>query len=622
MKRLIGILLAVLMLCGCAVQPPETEPPTVPTTEYVPPTEPSGSYLPDSEAELQSGGAVRAYPMTEENCYAIAMAGEDVLLFSGLDQTVLTRLAGENLYTVAQTQLDLCLSPDDPGFRITENGITYYDSGDRSLVYLDEKLQEVSRVTLPADMTGSPILSEDRLKLYYCTQEAIRVLDLETGLDRLLKQMAYPEQQLEDILMDDSILLCSIQEAKGETALFVSTETGELLCQRDHDLVVSSWENKFYVRLPEGILQTYLFGTPGEQLRMLNLPEQDATVFYLESRDAAVTSAVVLGNVTLDYFRLDNGLRSGSVTLTGIPAPCCMETGAESGLIYFLCDDTSNGERMLYRWDPKFSPTGDEANYTSVRYTLMEPDTVGLEMCALRAQQLNERYGVQILVGMDAVAVEPWDYELYPEYQVPAIQMMLDEMERILAVYPDGFFQTLSQQSNQHPVKICLVRSLTGSPESGSLDSAHGIQFWYEDDVYIAIAVGDMLRQTFCHEIFHVIETCVLSHSNAYDNWDDLNPEGFAYDYDYIANLNRDGAQYLQAENRAFIDTYSMSYPKEDRARIMEYAVMEGNESYFASKTMQEKLRTLCKGIREAFDLRQYPNELLWEQYLQKPLVP
>ena len=65
-----------------------------------------------------------------------------------------------------------------------------------------------------------------------------------------------------------------------------------------------------------------------------------------------------------------------------------------------------------------------------------------------------------------------------------------------------------------------------------------------------------------------------------------------------------------------------MSFPKEDRARIMEYACMDGNESYFTSKTMQKKLRTLCHGIREAYGLADHPEALLWEQYLESPLHP
>ena len=50
--------------------------------------------------------------------------------------------------------------------------------------------------------------------------------------------------------------------------------------------------------------------------------------------------------------------------------------------------------------------------------------------------------------------------------------------------------------------------------------------------------------------------------------------------------------------------------------RIMEYAVMEGQEEVFSSNTMQKKLKTLCRGIRSAFGLSNVSEALLWEQYL------
>ena len=47
---------------------------------------------------------------------------------------------------------------------------------------------------------------------------------------------------------------------------------------------------------------------------------------------------------------------------------------------------------------------------------------------------------------------------------------------------------------------------------------------------------------------------------------------------------------------------------------------MEGNAHYFQSEIMQNKLKTLCEGIRKAFGLEKYTAPLLWEQYLTEPL--
>ena len=112
-----------------------------------------------------------------------------------------------------------------------------------------------------------------------------------------------------------------------------------------------------------------------------------------------------------------------------------------------------------------------------------------------------------------------------------------------------------------------------------------------------------------------------MGNNSNYHNWEDLNPAGFSYNYDYLANPERDDYQLNAGSGRAFIDLYSMSYPREDRARIMEYAMLDDQEYLFQSAPMQAKLRKLCLGIRKAFDLEKEPVVYRWEQYLTKPLV-
>ena len=98
----------------------------------------------------------------------------------------------------------------------------------------------------------------------------------------------------------------------------------------------------------------------------------------------------------------------------------------------------------------------------------------------------------------------------------------------------------------------------------------------------------------------------------------ELQPEGFGYSYSYdylpedVGSARYDGW---------FIDYYACTFPTEDRARIMEYACMEGNAHYFQSDIMQSKLKTLCEGIRQAFGLEKAQESFLWEQYLREPLT-
>ena len=157
-------------------------------------------------------------------------------------------------------------------------------------------------------------------------------------------------------------------------------------------------------------------------------------------------------------------------------------------------------------------------------------------------------------------------------------QRRIEELEEMLSRFPQDFFRKLYGQTT-----ICIVRSITGSAASGSLEQAKGIQFWDGEQAYVVLAAGESLQQSFCHEIFHVIDSKVLSTTRVYYHWENLNPQGCKYFEDFTSWQTADVSQYLEGENRAFIDAYSMTYPKEDRARIMEYAMLDGQQALFQS---------------------------------------
>lgn len=616
MKRLIMPLLLTLFLMGCGGEMPEqtTSPPeTSCVTEM---TEPAGLYIADSEAEYLTSGAVRMYRPGDDSSYALEMMGEDVLLFSGAENTTLTRLTGDNLYPIAKTELSCRIDPADTSFQISTKGITYFDVSTHTLVFLDNDLKEVSRVEIPENIVGTPVLSANRLLLYYCTADAVRVLDLETGLDRLLKQMAYDRQTVKGILFDDTVLQCSAGDEDGNYTFFMSVKTGELVGERCENVTVTAEADRYYALCHGQTFQEMLFGTPDGEIQSLIPADPFGNKWFLEEVHGAVTG-ITAGDVTeFDYYDLSCGERTASVDIPGDFYPWDLISNTPGKLIYLLGSDMEIDGPVIYRWDISQSSTTDRTVYTGPRYTLESPDREGLAACTERAENIGARHGLEILVAMDAAAVQPWDYDLEAEYHVPVIHRSLDMVERILSAYPQDFFEEMDED-----IKICLVRCLRGSAESGSLDTANGIQFWDNGSAYVVLGAGDMLEMTAFHELFHVIDNHVLSACNAYYDWERLNPQGFSYDFDYLANLQRDPVQYLEDGTQAFIDTYSMSFPKEDRARIMEYAATADHGYYFESELMQNKLRTLCQGIRIAFDLRDYPVALVWEQYLQEPLV-
>ena len=616
MRKILPLFLCLLLLSGCGTEavPEITLPPeTVPTV-----TEAVGLYDPDDPLEAATGGALRCYPLDGCDVSGVLTLDENILLFSPTsNSTHIAAYSGEELYPAGQLEVNFSLFPESASLNRWEGGISFYDPLAMETVVLDGHLREVSRIGAPEELVNEPLLSYDRGTLYYCTGSALRALDLETGISRVLKEMAYDYQDITGLILKDTVIECNISDGSSWQTLYISAETGATLHQAADGMTVQSNGERYYAMVSSGSVIFPVFGAADTAPRCLDLSPEE-TAYFLPEDDALLSLAWTGDGMTLDHYDLDSCLRTASLTLPESFAPWGFQSAGD-GKVWFLNYDPEVGCTSLYCWDTTLSPTGDNTYYGGTYYTEEAPDAEGLAECEAYAQQIGEKYGIEVLVYKDAAAVQPWDYDLEPEHLVGVIQRELELLDRNLGNYPEGFLSTLSQRFEG--LTICIVRSLTGTAESGSLDSADGIQFMDGYRACIALAAASNTEYALYHELCHLIDTMVINESGAYDRWDQLNPKDFAYDYDYIANQSRDGSAYLQDLNRSFIDTYSMSFPKEDRARIMEYAMTEGNESYFQSTTMQSKLKLLCEGIREAFGLKKSPETFLWEQYLNTSLA-
>lgn len=613
MKQILAVLLC-LLLCGCSQQAssalPEnqTESPTVPAM--------AGIYDPNHPIEKAYPGLILAYPLPQRKVHGIRTFGNDVLTLSGYGNTTLTLFTGEELLETASLLLDFQLDQEDSSFQVHENTISYFHPVRQETIVLDRSLRELRRITAPEGLSGKPILSPKGDTLYYCTGWSVVAWDLESGIRRTVKELYYENQELTALHLNGEILECSIQRDGVTTKLLLSADQGMELGALPEDALLCTGDSQFFAAVADGYQTLLIFGDREASPKLL-LPDQLwQQQFYLPEDHAAVTVSSSESGTQLDYYELSTGILRSCVTLEELQTPKnIVNTGAHS--IYILAYDPEADCDILYRWDvlrQKPDPNNITA-YTTDYHSLDAPDVQALEACREYARSIGDKYGITVHIWEDALTVQPWDYQFQPEHLAPILGKELKLLDQRLAQYP----QTVLDQSKSHftGLTICLVRKITGTGDANSLNSATGIQFFEDNQAYVVITTGKHSEQALYHELYHVMQTHILTESTALDRWESLNPAGFVY-----GDSSQDTDIYLQGQTRAFVDRYSMVALKEDQARILENALLQGKEDIFQSEYMQRKLNALCTGIREAYRLKKHPESLPWEQYLVTPLIP
>ena len=610
MKRLTVILLLALLLvlCGCTPKNNNTDAnytsgATAPTVEL---------YDPNSYIEEETNGAVRAYPLDGYNADGFCFMGQNIVLFSQdehINLTTLHLLQGETLGVARSLTLDCTIYPSDSHLQVTEDTLGYYNMEENAIVLINADLSEARRIRLPDDMRDIPVLSPDLQTLYYCLGTEIRALDLNNGISRLLKQHNCQTQSIVDIHFGGTVLeVYTIDESGNDRIVFISAENGETLGSDENLLSIHTNSSNYILHRQDGTVQELLVGKLEQEMQVLN-PIGEEFVF-----EALSINGLIAGQgQQLDLYNLSNGRVTASVSLGDGVAIRSAAAAPGGNYIWVHGFDSHTESHTLYRWDLSATEKNGSTGYLSPRYTAENPNTTAIAACQERANAIAEKYGV--VIHADASLPAPETYRFAYEHQPEALDAALAQLDQILAQFPAEFFTKMAVVNKSGGIHIGLVRELYDITD-GPVPDNYGLHYTVSGNHYIALRIGAEFESAAYHEISHALDAFVYAGSKAFDLWDQLNPEGFTYLSSYKNYEISGDDPLLLGETQAFVDGYSMTFAKEDRARLFEKAMTSGNEGLFTAPIMQSKLQQLCLGIRQACKWEKEEIVLPWEQYL------
>lgn len=510
-----------------------------------------------------------------------------------------------------------------PSVQVCGDRIALSDWSNGKLLMLNGELETVEQYQLPADWNPVYLDSRGTAAYSFTRDEGIYQMDLTTGKTELFLSEA--ADLYTSTKRGDWVTVTWI-DRESQMAMIGSVEMTE---GRVEEL---SAQGAFYGVERQGAL--WLAGDMGEEstYRIINGEQTFCTM--LENGLLTLTEAP--GTMLRTSYGED-----GSTTLTlydqrgGYLGECSLDAG--SGLVlmgdpvwwkeqegFLLTVITPAGTDALLFWQPGGSEAGENLTLSLPETPQRPAGTAVSEALYQQAEALSETYGLTIYIA-DQSETEYDTYTAQPVLAEPLIRAGLEELEKALSDYPRGFFDQL-RFGNRRTIEIHLVGALTNLEEleSGGGGFSNFVGFVEEqgDRAVLALDINHTfsLEQTCHHELFHLID-----HKLAFDaglrkealyseeGWNSLNPEGFRY-AESLFDLPEDF--YGQEYEGWFIDDYSRTFPKEDRARIMEYAMIGGDWCFDDEEGCRAKLGWLAAAIRDGFDTTGWPGVTCWEETL------
>lgn len=248
-----------------------------------------------------------------------------------------------------------------------------------------------------------------------------------------------------------------------------------------------------------------------------------------------------------------------------------------------------------------------------------------LQPLLLRKNEIEEKYGIKISIGKECSSMSG-GYAVSPLEEYETVKQSLDMLDGELSKYPENFLEQI-KYDGYDSIHFFIASTLIGMGEG--LDFAGGFQYEEGSTMYIVLdsSVPEAAKTTVHHELSHIIDDFINAKTGFDENvWKSYNPvtETYAdiYTYDYklfgYDGMDKYTFDYSYENNSEcyFVDSYSMTFPTEDRARIWENVMMveDVNIDFAQSPKLKAKLNYYAQCVRQAFDNAGW-DDVIWERY-------
>lgn len=507
---------------------------------------------------------LRCYPLSAANCRFFTYGNDLLLLHPDNSSAQLLRFRGKALSLAAQREV-----PASAVLLPGKDAVCCYEAETGTALVFSGELERMGTYLLP-DCQGVPCISGNGTTLYYCTQTGLKQLFTDTGIHRLLRQQE--SLTLQGLLENQGLLLCG-------SGLY-SLEDGSLVYDPGEVAGLAEWGSRSLLALHCGDWDCLYMGKT-----MLPLPQGWRYLTFLPSKNAVLTRRE---DGSLAIYDLSTGKLLAELDF--LPEAQLQQAQAtEDGRIFFA----SGG--CLWQWEPKWTSKPDSRIHISTLCSREAPDEKALNQCRQRGAYLENQFGMELLLNEEALCAVPVGIQVEPEYVSAPILETLSGIEAALGKFPKQLLQGAFSGCGR--ICVCPVRRI----EAGGTERL-GLQFWSGMDCYLLITASSHIRRGVLQALMPLVERQLVMKSDCLDDWNRLNPPDFVY-----------GGE--TEEELAFADAESMKSPEADREGLLYAAMEDGNRELFLSVRLQNKLRTLSRGLRQVFQL-DGESKLLWEQYL------